>query len=201
MRPSRIAWLVCGIALAIFLALKIMTSSPQTVVTTNVASVPIGGAFTLIDQDGKTVTEKSWPNKYLLIYFGFTHCPDICPLGLSKMNEALQALPEKQRDLIQPILITVDPERDTPESLKTYVGLFNERLVGLTGTVEQIEHIKKLYRVFAEKQGDGKDYMVNHSGFTYFMTPQNELALVFAHETSPDDMTKQIGDYLKSNGQ
>ena len=116
------------------------------------AGVPLGGPFALTNQDGKAVTEGSWPGRYLLIYFGFTHCPDICPLGLTKMAEALQALPKETAAKIQPILITVDPARDTAKDLKEYVRLFYPTLQGLTGTQDQVDAVVKTYRVYAQKR-------------------------------------------------
>jgi protein SCO1 len=190
-RPSMIAWILC---LAIGVPMGILWhNQTQNTPESAVAGVDLGGPFTLVDQDGKTVTDKSWPEKYLLLYFGFTHCPDICPLGLNKMAEALKELPATQSDKIQPILITVDPARDTPPALKEYVTLFDSRLVGLTGSHQQIEHVKKLFRVFAQKQGDGDDYMVNHSGFIYLMGPGGKTLNIYVHETT----AKQLADSLK----
>ncbi len=195
MRPSSIAWILCGIAV---LALAAMWSvKPQPLADDNVAGVTLGGAFTLTDHNGNRVTEHQWPGQYLLVYFGFTHCPDICPTGLSKITEALNALPPETAAKIQPLLITVDPARDDVNTLKTYVALFHPRLVGLTGSQAEIEHVKKLWRVYAEKQGNDKDYMVNHSGFSYLMNPDGSTAAIFAHETTPEEMTEKIKKAVK----
>ncbi len=195
MRPYHIAWIVCFVALIVFVGMRFAMQTPPSA-SSSIAGVELGGPFTLTDQNGKRVTEKSWPGKYLLVYFGFTHCPDICPVGLSRIIEALNALPPELRKKIQPIFITVDPARDTAKALKDYVVLFDKNMVGLTGTTEEIKHVIKLYRVYAQKdtpqKGSGTDYMVNHSGYTYLMNPEGGLAGIYPHETTPDDMAKQL---------
>ena len=190
-RPSFYTWIICAILAAVIVALG-HQAKPVPHDTTNVGGIAIGGPFTLTDHNGKTVTEKSWPGQYLLVYFGFTHCPDICPIGLAKMADALKQLPQNQMMKIQPLMITVDPERDIATDMKKYMALFDPRLIGLTGTKAQIEHVEKLYRVYAEKQGTGKDYMVNHSGFTYLMNPAGENVAIFAHEDSADKIAQQL---------
>lgn len=193
MRPYHYAWIICLIALFAFAGIKTMNvKMPVSDTSSPVAGVQLGGTFTLTDQDGKKVTDKSWPNKYLLIYFGFTHCPDICPVGLSRMTEALKQLPSSVSDKIQPIFITVDPSRDTAKVIKEYVVLFDKKLVGLTGTEQQIKDVEKLYRVYAQKEGSGDDYMVNHSGYTYLMKPDGQFAAIYAHETTSDDLAKEL---------
>ena len=200
MRPSQIAWIVCLFAFALFIGLRLSTRPPQAqtnaVAVSTPAGVKIGGPFVLTDHNGHTVTERSWPGKYLLVYFGFTHCPDICPIGLGRIADALKELPADLRGKIQPLFITVDPARDTAKVMKEYVTLFDQNLIGLTGTDEQVKHVQKLYRVYAQKSGTGDDYMVNHSGFTYLMTPDGEMAAIFAHETTADDMAGQIKGIL-----
>jgi cytochrome oxidase Cu insertion factor (SCO1/SenC/PrrC family) len=152
--------------------------------------------FTLTDHNGQTVTENSWPDKYLLVYFGFTHCPDICPLGLNKIAEALKSLPKKKLEKIQPLFITVDPSRDDAAALKTYVPLFHQKIIGLTGTEDQIAEVKKSFKVYAEKSGDGKDYMVNHSAFTYVMNPNGSLNDVFGHDVTADELSDGISHII-----
>lgn len=199
-RPSVIAWICCFVIAFVLGALSLVSPEPseKTVAVTGIA---LGGPFALTDQDGKNVTHATWDNHYLLVYFGFTHCPNICPLGLAKMAEALDALPQAQAKRIQPIFITLDPERDTPSELKEYVHAFHPRLIGLTGTPGQIESVKKAYRVYGQKQGTGADYMINHSGFTYLMAPSHagkpgETLAVFAHETSAREMAQEIKNTL-----
>lgn len=195
---ARLAWILCGLTL-LFLTIWVLATpkplEPQPVTT---GAIDVGGPFNLVDHNGKKVTEKSWPGQYLLVYFGFTHCPDICPLGLSKLSEALRKLPNAQQKRIQPLFVTVDPARDDAKSLKAYVPLFYPRLLGLTGSEAEIEKIKTAYRVYAQKDGDGPDYMVNHSSFTYLMTPKGKLAMVFSHDADAETMASEMTRFLNA---
>lgn len=195
-RPSSVAWALCllaGLSLLGFYIGGTGNQRPDSIAT----STDFGGPFALTDHHGNRVTEKSWPGQYLLLYFGFLHCPDVCPTGLNKLAQAMNQLPEETAAKIQPLLITVDPERDDAESLKLYVDLFHPRLIGLTGTPEQIDHVKAAFKVYAQKDGNGKDYMVNHSAFTYLLDPDGELAGLYSHDITADDMAKQIKQTIK----
>lgn len=167
------------------------------------AGVKIGGSFELIDHTGQTVTDKSWPGQYLLLFFGFTHCPDICPLNLSIMDDALESLPAETVAKIQPLMITIDSDRDTPEEMADYMSLFHPKMVGLTGTQKQISVATKAYRVYEQKvlfDAAGKnpdDYTMNHSSFTYLMSPDGELLDVFAHNTPPQEMATALKKFVK----
>jgi len=196
-RPSKIAWTICIIGLLLLFAAWLMQPQPSQFQETAIAaSGSIGGDFTLTNQDGKKVTNKSWPGKYQLLYFGFTHCPDVCPLGLNKMAEALNMLPKSLADKVQPVFITVDPARDTPAEIKKYVILFYPTLVGLTGSEADIEHVKKLFKVYSAKQGDGKDYMVNHSAFTYLIDPQGQLVGLYSNDSTANEMADNLRKLL-----
>jgi protein SCO1/2 len=154
----------------------------------------IGGPFTLTDQTGKRVTEADFAGKYMLIYFGFTFCPDVCPTELQVMSGALDALGE-DGSKVQPILITVDPERDTPEVLAQYVKQFNPRLIGLTGSPEDIAAVAKAYRVFYEKVKDDSssgDYTMDHSSVVYLMGPDGGFLTFFGPGTAPEAMAEKI---------
>lgn len=196
-RPSSIAWLLCFLGLFVIFALYVSKTKQDQAAPAPIAmSSNLGGPFELVNQDGTKVTEKSWPNKYLILYFGFTHCPDVCPTGLNKIVQALNALPKETIEKIQPILITIDPSRDTVKSLKTYVELFHPKLIGLTGTQQQIDHVIDIYKVYAQKEGNGADYMMNHSAFTYLQGPDGKVIGIYAHDTDPDNMAKQISQAL-----
>lgn len=167
--------------------------------TVAASAVPIGGPFTLVDQDGRAVTQADFAGKWMLVYFGYTYCPDVCPLGLTTIAEALDEMPEPQRDRIVPVLVTVDPERDTPEVLKEYVAAFGPRFKGLTGTPEQVAAALKTWRVYsrkAEAQPDGS-YLVDHSTFTYLMDPSGAYASHFSHGVTPEEMAGRLGDLVK----
>lgn len=158
----------------------------------------IGGPFTLVDVNGRTVTDADFRGRYMLIYFGYAYCPDVCPMSLARNAAALDLLGEKA-DRIQPILITVDPERDTPQVLEGYVEAFHPRLIALTGTPEQIAAAAKAYRVYyAKAQSDGaaEDYLVDHSSFTYLMGPDGKFLQFFRHEISAEQMAERLKSAL-----
>jgi protein SCO1/2 len=153
--------------------------------------------FSLIDHDGKMRTEKDFSQPYKLVYFGFTYCPLICPTELQKMAEAYQKLTQEQQSLIQPLFISVDPERDTPEALKNYVDLFLPNLVGLTGSMEQIESAKRAYSVFSHKVPEGDSYTVDHSSFIYLIGPKEKLLAQFKPSDSSSILAKRLSDILQ----
>ena len=163
----------------------------------NIAGV--GGPWKLTDQNGKTRTDKDFVGKYKLIYFGFTSCPAICPTELQKTAQAYQELSDSQKEQIQMIFVTVDPEKDTTKVLKNYVSLFDKSMIGLTGTMEQIEAIKGEYKVYAAKVPDGDDYTMDHSSFIYFMGPDDQLITLFKTQQTASDMEDFIRKYLKKN--
>ncbi|ALJ34721.1 SCO family protein [Azospirillum brasilense] len=160
------------------------------------SSVPIGGPFTLTDQDGKTVTDAEYRGKYLLIYFGYTYCPDVCPTELGTMARAMDLL-GVQADKVQPMFISVDPERDTVAHLKDYVGLFHPNLVGLTGTPEQVKAAAKAYRVYYAKApqegGKPEDYLMDHSSFLYLVGPDGRFLGVYPAGTTADRVAQDLG--------
>ena len=167
-----------------------------------IAGLNIGGPFSLTDHTGAEVTEKTYDGQYKLIYFGFTYCPAICPTELQKVSRIMNGLEKNHAETaktIQPLFISVDPERDTVNVMREYVRLFHPRLVGLTGTVPQVEFVKKGYRVFAAKVEDEtqNDYTVDHSSFIYLMGPDNTLLGMYRTADSADkiyqDILKQLG--------
>jgi cytochrome oxidase Cu insertion factor (SCO1/SenC/PrrC family) len=159
----------------------------------------IGGPFTLVDQIGKTVRNKDLKGRLLLIYFGYTFCPDVCPTALTTMVEALYLLGTKAGD-ITPVFITVDPKRDTPEQLAMYAQHFHPRLLALTGSSEQIAKVAKDYRVYyAKAEEDGADadaYLMDHTSITYLMNRDGTFLLHFSHGTDAETMAKRIREHL-----
>lgn len=158
-----------------------------------------GGPFTLTNHLGQSVTDKDFTGKYRLIYFGFTFCPAICPTELAKITSALNILGERSKG-IQPIFVTVDPERDTVEKMKNYVSLFHPSLVGLTGTPDQIKSMLKTYKIYAAKVDDPNltEYTMDHSSFIYFMAPDDRLLHIFKIGDSADVMAAKINEWLDS---
>lgn len=158
------------------------------------SAASIGGPFSLIDQDGNAVTEKTYADAYRLVFFGFSTCPDVCPTELQKMAATLAAL-GPDADRIQPLFITTDPERDTPEILKEYVALFHPRLSGLTGSKEQIAAAQDAYKVYAAKIDDPEaagGITMNHSSFTFFMGPDDRPLAIFSTDDTPAERAAAI---------
>jgi protein SCO1/2 len=137
----------------------------------------------------------------MLVYFGYTYCPDICPLGLQTMTEAVHELPDEVARQVVPLFITVDPERDTLPVMTEYVGLFDDGLIGLTGTPAEIGAVTKAYRVYARKadSSTAADYLMDHSTFTYLMGPDGEYVTHFGHGTTPEQMAARIAELVRSD--
>lgn len=162
--------------------------------TKTVAGADIIGAFTLTDQTGRAVTEETYGDRYKLVFFGFTHCPGICPEGLQKLSLVLKSL-GSQANNTAPLFISVDPQRDTPEVVKSFVAQFDPRLTGLTGTPEQVEAAKSAFKVYAAKVNNDtnpENYMMDHSSYLYLMSPDNRLIGLFDTEGSVETITQEI---------
>ena len=158
----------------------------------------IGEPFSLIDHKGQRVSEKSYAGKFLLIYFGYTSCFDMCPAQLQVMSAALDTLGDKAKR-IQPLLISIDPERDSIAAMADYVASYGDGLVGLTGTVEEIEAVTKAYRIFyaKEKVDDlSKNYRVAHAGIIYLMDKKGGFIKHFAFGVRPDELAAELEKLL-----
>lgn len=153
----------------------------------------IGGEFALTDQHNASYTHEDLNGQYSLVFFGFTHCPDMCPTALSNITLALDAMPVETAEKIVPILITVDPERDTPEVMKAYAENFHPSLVALSGSPERIAQAATSFKVFHQIADPSvEDYMVNHSGYIYVMNPQGEYESHFNHTTPPEEIAAKM---------
>jgi len=157
----------------------------------------VGGPFELIDQSGRTRTDKDFHGKLLLVYFGYTTCPDICPTDLAQIGLTIDKLGAAGNE-VQPIFISVDPERDTPKVLADYVPSFHSRLIGLTGTAAQIRVVADAYKAYyAKYQPEGGGiYLIDHTGFTYVMGRSGEYLGFFPPGTSADRMVEIIRQHL-----
>jgi protein SCO1/2 len=166
------------------------------------ATPTIGGPFTLTDQFGKARSDADFRGQYMLVFFGFTNCPDICPIELQTISDALDQLDAKQSAKVAPIFITVDPARDTPDVLRAYVANFHPRLVALTGSSEAIGTIAKSYRVFYAKAtgtnapSDPAAYILDHSAVVYLMGPKGEYVAHFSPGTTAQAMAEDLRDRL-----
>ncbi|UTW53570.1 SCO family protein [bacterium SCSIO 12827] len=161
----------------------------------------IKSKFTLTDHRGRIVTEKNFKGQWQLVFFGFTFCPDVCPTTLSVMAQVLDLLEDDAKSLA-PLFITVDPERDTPEVMAEYVEAFHPRIVGLTGTPEQIKQAAKSFRVFygkTEKADAPGGYVMGHSGYMYLMTPEGTYDAVFSENLHPPEkISEEIRQRLRN---
>ena len=154
----------------------------------------VGGPFALIDHTGKPVTQADFTAPYKLIYFGFTYCPAICPTELQKITQTLKQLGPEERAQIQPLFVTIDPERDTVAVMKDYVTLFDKRLVGLTGSRAQVDEVLKNYRIYAKKvqEPEASGYTMDHSSFIYLMDKDNQLISIYRMEDTAAFMVQDI---------
>jgi protein SCO1 len=155
----------------------------------------IGGPFALEDGAGKTVSEQTLRGRPFLVYFGYTHCPDVCPTELARISDILGKMGGKA---IPTLFITVDPERDTPKVMQDYVSSFNPAVIGLSGSPQAVEATEKAFRVFArkgQKQPDG-DYSMDHSSIVYLMDKNGAFVEAFNVERSPEDAAKDLEKYL-----
>ncbi|SDE30399.1 SCO family protein [Rhodospira trueperi] len=167
------------------------------------ADTPIGGPFTLVNGAGETVTDSSFPGQYLLVYFGYTYCPDVCPTSLQTMADALNALDPAIVERIQPLFVTVDPERDRPADVAEYAGFFHPKLMGLTGTVEQVTAAARAYKVYfakVEQPDSAAPYLLDHSAITYLMAPDGTLAAFFRHGEPAADMAARLREIVGEGG-
>lgn len=171
----------------------------QLSIAEQLAPVAIGGDFTLVDQNGVTRHAADFRGKLMLVYFGYTYCPDACPTALQDMSQAIDLLGEKGAE-VRPIFITVDPDRDTPAQMKLYAENFHPRLVALTGTPEQINVAARAYRVYYQKEKPSSpkadDYLMDHSGFIYLMGRDGRYVSHFSPGVTAEEMAKAIATHL-----
>jgi protein SCO1/2 len=157
----------------------------------------IGGPFTLTDENGKTVTDKDVITGPTLVYFGYTFCPDVCPLDAARNAEAVDIL-ESDGKIVTPVFISFDPERDTPEVLRDFTDAMHPRMIGLTGTPDQVKAASAAYKTFYQKQADGDPqyYLMDHSTFSYLMMPEVGFVDFFDREISAANMAKKLGCFV-----
>jgi len=161
----------------------------------------VGGPFELVDQDGERRRDSDYRGRFMMVYFGYTYCPDICPNTLTQMSQALDLLaeesPDKAADVV-PLLITIDPERDTVEALKAYAGHFHPDLVALTGTAEEVAAAAKAYRAYYARveSEEASEYLMDHSTFVYLMGPDGAYLTHFTHGSTPEEMAETLGRYV-----
>lgn len=158
----------------------------------------VGGPFSLVDQTGKRVTDQDFRGRYMLVFFGYTNCPDICPAGLQMISAAMQKLGKRADDIV-PVFITLDPQRDSQDVMASYLKSFDPRIVGLTGSDSEIAQVAKAYRVYVQKntdKSDPKNYSVDHSALFYLMGKDGKLAAPIPYATDVDQFVSQLDGSL-----
>jgi protein SCO1/2 len=212
-RKTRIIlWLLVATAIAVFGARWVTglmqpeppapTAEEKARSARDVAREAITGEFSLVDHDGNPVTDEDYRGSWLLIFFGYTHCPDVCPTTLGAVSVAMDILGEDAAQ-VQPLFISVDPQRDTPEVLKDYASAFHPSIIGLTGTPEQIKAAAQTHRAYyakapSEEGGEigETDYAMDHSAYLYLMDPEGVYAHAFSPTDTPEEIAKRIRRYL-----
>jgi protein SCO1/2 len=160
----------------------------------------VGGPFQLVDQNGRQTDQRVLQGKWSAVFFGYTYCPDVCPTTMQALAGAEAKLGDKAKNL-QVVFISVDPERDTPAQLKTYLSTpaFPKGAIGLTGTPAQVAAAAKAYRVYYQKEGQGEGYSMAHSSIVYLMNPDGKFVTALTESQTPSEVATQIGDAMASN--
>ncbi len=199
MSPRSVRWLLiataflAGLVLCFSVILLLTGRGPGPTVRQAAA---VGGPFQLIDQDGRTVTDRDLKGKPFLVFFGFTHCPDVCPTALFEVSEVLRHL-GGDAERVNALFVTVDPERDTPEKLKDYLSSFDPRIRALTGDAEAVAQIVKAYRVYAKKVPlEGGAYTVDHTALVYLMDKEGYFVAPFNLKRKPEDAAADLRRHL-----
>ena len=194
-----VALVVAVFAFGAWLNLRVDAPPENAAVGGMVVNVSIGGPFELTDHTGARVTDEALRGNYALIYFGYTFCPDVCPTELGEIAVAIDEL-GADGARVTPVMITIDPERDTPEVLAEYVPLFHDRLVGLTGSEAEIKDVAEKYRVFYRRFEDPNFtfYLMDHTSFVYLLDPDGGVASMFRYGTPPADMADAIRQHMRA---
>ena len=159
----------------------------------------IGGPFTLVNSAGETVTDQDVITEPSLLYFGYTYCPDVCPFDTARNADAVDVLAERGMS-VTPIFISIDPERDTPQVVGEFSELIHDKMIGLTGSEEQVKAASQAYRTYYKKQdGDPEYYLVDHSTFTYLVLPEHGFVDFFRRDATPEQMADRVACYINAS--
>ncbi len=203
---SKFTAIFIGLLAAVLIMIGISFMRPSS--ASNLIEMSFNPSFALTDHNGRKVTEKDFADKYVLSYFGFTSCPDICPVDLQRLADAYAGLPQDKKDKLQVLFFTVDPARDTPKAIKEYLANFNDDFLGLTGDQKSIDTIKKNYKMYAERAestdhsgGHGEhaahgqkntNYTFNHTAMFYIAAPQNKPMGVLKNDLETAVLTRNL---------
>jgi cytochrome oxidase Cu insertion factor (SCO1/SenC/PrrC family) len=184
-----------ALLLAIVAAVLLYTPLGRNLWQSETGVALIGGPFHLIDQNGQPRTDADFRGQYLLVFFGYTNCPDVCPTTLQTITTAMDKLGSDAAK-VTPVFITVDPDRDTPAVMKAYAANFTPRLVALSGTPDAIGAAAKVYRIYYKKVGEGADYSMDHTALVYLMAPDGSYLAHFTPDATADDIVKDLRQRL-----
>jgi protein SCO1/2 len=193
-RPIIIVSAVLAVVVGLGLGFLIPVGQPGLEVSQSF----IGGEFEMVNHLGETVTQETFKGRHMLVYFGYTFCPDACPTGLQSVTVALNDM-GKTADEITPVFVTIDPERDDVAAVREYIGFFHPRLIGLTGTAAQVQTISDAFRVFygrARDTGETSDYLMDHSSLIFLMDEDGQYITHIRTGTSPEVMARLLTDAL-----
>lgn len=195
--------LVMGVALSFFYraddATSIVVNKTSDTSIPAVAANSLGGDFTLIDEEGESFSTSMIEGQYPFVFFGFANCPAICPAVLATMTEALNRLSEEEQNKFQPIFITLDPERDTPEVMKEFMGNFHPSFKGLGGTQAEVNAVSDQFKVYfqrIENESEPEDYQLDHSTYIYLMNDDMQVQEIFRMDTEPQELSDDLKKYL-----
>lgn len=175
------------------------TPAKKSLADAPLAGASIGGPFTLVDGDGKTVKDSDFAGKYRIMYFGYTFCPDVCPVDVQNIGGAMKLLDKSNPKLsaqIVPVFVTVDPARDTPKVVKEFTAAFYPRMIGLTGTPAQVDAAAKVYRVPYAKRETPSGYLMDHGRQAYLIGPQGEPIALLPQDQSPQAIVAEIEKWI-----
>jgi cytochrome oxidase Cu insertion factor (SCO1/SenC/PrrC family) len=192
--PTLIVAAVLAVAVGLGLGFLIPVGKPDLEVSQSI----IGGPFEMVNHLGETVTQETFKGRHMLVYFGYTFCPDVCPTELQAVTVALNDM-GKKADAITPVFVTIDPERDDVAAVRQYIGFFHPRLVGLTGTPAQVQTITEAFGVFyarARDTGETSDYLMDHSSLIFLMDEDGRYVTHIRTGTAPEVMARQLADAL-----
>jgi protein SCO1 len=193
-----IAALLGGMAFFVYQDQQTETALPCSISQIPPGRSTIGGDFTLIDQTGQTVTSDEVLDKPSLVYFGFTNCTDVCPIDNARNAAAVDLLRAKGLD-VRPVFISIDPDRDTPDVVANYVQGFHEDMIGLTGSPEQVKIASLAYKTYYKRASSNPDYQMDHTAFTYLVTPNQGLTDLYRPEVTPTEMADSVSCLIKSS--
>jgi protein SCO1/2 len=172
---------------------------PATVATPNVSVIDIGGPFSFVDATGAPVTEETFHGRFVVLFFGYTACPDVCPTTLQVLAEALELLGPAASDL-QPLFVSLDPEHDGPAELAAYTDAFDPRILGVTATPAELRRVTQAYHVYFaryEAEDDPDDYIIDHSAYLYLLGPDGRLRSYFPHQITPADLAERLATAMQ----